>query len=694
MLPIYMTAVMLVTFAGGVGTGFAGAAFMVVLTYVVYPHPSDPLSGTPYAATRMWVMAVSLPTVILLVGFLQRRNLSLLNTVRLANRLLSESEQQYKSLFEYHPEAKAACDMLGKVFSVNEAFERLTGYSPEESMKLNISELVKPEERLQVRGGIRRAGNGRPAQYEVELRTKDGGRADVRITNVPIHVDGHVVGVYTLISDLTEMNRTSRQLMESEERYRLLAENSIDLITYLDPGMRVTYVSPSYKTLLGYEPAELIGINCPDYLTEDGAPTYISTSAETTPEDDRHWFVSRGHCKDGGFVWMETQRIRIRSECGEVKMIVCVSRDITRRVEAEEEIRRREESYRLLVEQFPDAIIISRGGRAHYVNHTAVTLFAAESKEQLIRDVDRLIHPESAAPLKNRIAEASQEKGADSSETKIVAFDGRVIDVELESLPMLFEGQPAIHTLIRDITASKQTQHMLQQAEKLNLIGQMAAGVAHEIRNPLTSLKGFVQLIQEGGGKPMYYDIMRSELDRIELIVRDLLMLAKPQAIRFERCDVRHILQHVLTLTESQALLAGVEVFFELPGRPLLVECEANQIKQVFLNLIQNAIEAMENVGGSIRITAKPESGMAVIQVRDTGPGIPAEMMKQLGQPFYTTKEKGTGLGLMVSFGIVKNHRGTIEADSRADAGTTFTVRLPLIPAEASEEAAAGRDRS
>ena len=220
----------------------------------------------------------------------------------------------------------------------------------------------------------------------------------------------------------------------------------------------------------------------------------------------------------------------------------------------------------------------------------------------------------------------------------------------------------------------------MRRSEKLTMVGQLAAGVAHEIRNPLTTLKGFIQL-QERTGKVnhSHTSMMLSELDRINLIVSEFLVLSKPQAVRFQERDMRQILSEVLYLLDSQAHMHGVSFLVNYEEELPLVRCEENQMKQVFINIIKNAIEAMPD-GGRIEFTVELlTSNHVQVQVRDHGIGIPKENLARMGDPFFTNKEKGTGLGLMVTQRIIFNHKGTFDIQSKENEGTVVTIALPAV---------------
>lgn len=250
--------------------------------------------------------------------------------------------------------------------------------------------------------------------------------------------------------------------------------------------------------------------------------------------------------------------------------------------------------------------------------------------------------------------------------------------VQTTRIPFIDNNAVQLLYIITDITGMKQTDEILRKSDRLAVVGELAAGVAHEIRNPLTSLKGFIQLLQSGEHKMEYFDILLSELNRIDFIIDEFLVLAKPQHIQFKQKDAILLLKDVTALLESQANLKNVQIQPFWPIEEMLINCDENQLKQVFINILKNAIESMPN-GGIIQIQIIEETKeKLLIRFIDQGQGIPKERLMRLGEPFYTTKEKGIGLGLMVSYKIIENHNGIIQIDSEINQGTTVDIHLPL----------------
>lgn len=216
--------------------------------------------------------------------------------------------------------------------------------------------------------------------------------------------------------------------------------------------------------------------------------------------------------------------------------------------------------------------------------------------------------------------------------------------------------------------------------ERLMSVNQLAAGIAHEIRNPLTSIKGFIQLILIKGDRPAprsYLEISLSEIERIEKLIKEFHLLARPlQEPHLERLDVTALINDVILLMESQALSKSVALEFQA-NHPVFVLGEAAQLKQVWINLLRNAIEAVDK-GGSVHVGVSIQNNVTLIAVQDNGPGIPDYIIEQMGTPFFTTKDGGTGLGLSVCYSIIEHYNGKIKVESSAGEGTTFTVLLPL----------------
>ncbi len=219
----------------------------------------------------------------------------------------------------------------------------------------------------------------------------------------------------------------------------------------------------------------------------------------------------------------------------------------------------------------------------------------------------------------------------------------------------------------------------LRQKEKLAYIGQIASSIGHEIRNPLSALKGFTQLQQERDtSENNYYPIMIEEIDRINTIVEDLMVLGKPKSPNIKPSDIREILEYVKLVSNQLAEKNGSEIVINQCDDLPMIDCDEKQMKQVFINLFKNAIESMET-GGRIEVSfSLSRENRLTVFIQDQGSGIEKEMLKMLGEPFYTTKPNGTGLGLLVTKKIIENHEGNIHFESQPGKGTKVEITLPI----------------
>jgi signal transduction histidine kinase len=221
------------------------------------------------------------------------------------------------------------------------------------------------------------------------------------------------------------------------------------------------------------------------------------------------------------------------------------------------------------------------------------------------------------------------------------------------------------------------------RADRLATIGELAAGAAHEIRNPLTSIKSSLQYLQSRcreENERKLLGVALQETDRIDEILAALLSFSRPSEIHKEPCDLTALLEETVALVSIQARAKGVEVRTSVPPGPVLVNADRSQLKQVFINVFLNAIQAMDG-GGALGVDEMVlEKGMTLVRVADTGPGISEEALEKVFDPFFTTKKGGTGLGLSICYTIVKAHGGEIELRSRLEEGTTVLITLPSNP--------------
>ncbi|HFJ9469633.1 sporulation sensor histidine kinase KinB [Bacillus paranthracis] len=220
----------------------------------------------------------------------------------------------------------------------------------------------------------------------------------------------------------------------------------------------------------------------------------------------------------------------------------------------------------------------------------------------------------------------------------------------------------------------------MQKSEKLNIVSELAASVAHEVRNPLTVVRGFIQLLEstEDVKNKDYMRLVLAELDRAEQIISDYLNLARPQIEKKEHICLSAQLIEMTTLMSSFAAMQGVYLQVEI-SESLYTIGDKTKLKQAIMNVVKNGIEAIQGNKGYLKVTAIQKDETIVIRVKDSGVGMTKEQLARLGQPYYSLKEKGTGLGLMVTFGILQAHNGTLEYKSESGKGTEAIIILPAV---------------
>ncbi|UFJ43396.1 PAS domain-containing protein [Brevibacillus humidisoli] len=247
-------------------------------------------------------------------------------------------------------------------------------------------------------------------------------------------------------------------------------------------------------------------------------------------------------------------------------------------------------------------------------------------------------------------------------------------------------GQVAgAYILFKDVTNLRSLDQKIERNDRLAMIGQIAAGTAHEIRNPLTSIKGFLQMFQQSFTESgmererAYTEIMLTEINRINALVSEFLLLSKPRDVQYQIVDLNIVFEEILPIVESQALLHGIDVNYASRGQLPMVVGDNELLKQVFLNICKNGIEAMGNEGVlSIHHHIDIERDLISIDIHDNGPGIPPYVIDKIFDPFFTTKEEGTGLGLAVCQKIIHDIGGQIRVSSKGY-GTTFQILLPYL---------------
>ncbi|MFC2946899.1 ATP-binding protein [Virgibacillus sediminis] len=326
-----------------------------------------------------------------------------------------------------------------------------------------------------------------------------------------------------------------------------------------------------------------------------------------------------------------------------------------------------------------DAVIIvwDEDGNAQYISRAFEQSLGYKLSEIQALKWHDLVSRQDACYIKKTIDKSGGHDQVFTS--SLLHKNGQYIrcQCKLRKITDQMTGSIFYASIIKDMTERKELEEMIIRYEKMSDAGQLAAGIAHEIRNPLTSLKGFLQLLQaKVKGRDEYYKIMLEEIEKMEKITTELLFVSKPLTENMKMEPVTEMIEDVVTLLSTQARIKGIDI--EYAGEDgAFVYCDRSQVKQVLLNLIKNAVEAMEEPG-TIQVKAKKSEEDVCIQIIDEGAGIPEELIQKLGEPFFTTKKSGTGLGLMITKKILERHNGKLSIKRNREKGSTFGIYFPI----------------
>ncbi|TDL92535.1 PAS domain S-box protein [Vibrio vulnificus] len=494
------------------------------------------------------------------------------------------------------------------------------------------------------------------------------------------------VSLFILASLIASSTIVGRRLAKSDNtvsdiRYAL-DQSAIVAIT--DAKGIITYVNEKFLEISQYEKHELIGENH-SIINSGYHPKEFFTDLWLTISQGKTWHGEIcNRAKDGNVYWVDTTIVPFMKK-GKPYQYISIRSDISNRKKAEnalkESIKELEDMQYAINQSLIVAITDDKGviievnekfsevsgyGRGELIGHTHKIVNSGYHSKEFFEHMWKTVH----------------ERKVWKGEIRNKAKDGSFYWVDTTIVPFFSEeGKPFQFLSLRyDITERKQSEEMLHRQDKLAAVGQLAAGVAHEIRNPLTSMKGyteFLQLDETDENKQEYLEIIMDEINRVNEIVEEFLQLAKPQALTLEMKNLVPIIQNVVSLTEFEARKKNITLISDCNDEEIFVRCDENRLKQVILNFIKNGMEAMPD-GGFIKVMAELKEDKVQISITDTGIGMPPEQLKRLGEPFFTTKKSGNGLGLMISFKIIESHLGNVFVESEVNKGTVFNIVLPI----------------
>jgi PAS domain S-box-containing protein len=489
-----------------------------------------------------------------------------------------------------------------------------------------------------------------------------------------------------------EQRQAQRALREREERFRRIAENASDVLyRYQLAGTRsFAFVSGVVTKNLGFTPEE--HYRDPELWLRQAHPEDRGALERllTHPEKHDSPVVARFQRRDGRTVWLQHVVTPVLDATGLCVAVEGIARDITERRQFEEALKLSEASIRILIEGVPEPAAIQRDGRIVYANAALVSSLGFERPQEVVgRRLEEFILDEPPAPPGTALLV--------TGERRLLRRDGKVRITEFASLPLLFDGQPAVVCIARDVTEQRQLQSRLSLADRMASMGTLAAGIAHEINNPLAFVISNLGFLAEemrrpapgAGRQEAGTDEWRSVLnearegaDRVRQIVRQLKAFSRPDEERVEPVDLHSVLDSAVMLAANE-IKHRARLRREYGPVPKVMGNEG-RLCQVFLNLVVNAAQAISEGSADrheIRLVTRgsPDQRQVVIEVKDTGSGMSEEVLSRIFDPFFTTKPVGvgTGLGLSICHGIVTSLGGDIAVESVLGHGTTVRVMLP-----------------
>ncbi len=519
------------------------------------------------------------------------------------------------------------------------------------------------------------------AEARMQWLRQDGSSVPVHVRASTIFYDGQLA-IMVQARDITELKLMEQSMKDLELQYFQMIERSPDAIC-IHVDNKLHYVNEAAARMFrAPDRHSIVGTSIVERLQLDQHEELDRRLGLVDADLPRDYAVYKCVRYDGEVVDVEVNSADIHRH-RDKRYIQTVMRDITNRVKRENELRESSQLYQRIIEFLPEPLVVTENAVIVYANLSALRLVKLEEQSDLIgKRIFDYIHPAHHADSERTIREVmATDAPSPFQERKLRCPNGETIDVEISSIRIdHYMGKSVLLSVLRDLTARKHEEEFIVQTEKLSVIGQLAAGVAHEIRNPLTTLKGFTKLLQrEVGDKYPYLPVMEAELDRINFIVNEFMSLSKPHLTRFQLSHVGDIARSVVQFMEAQANLSNVSFHIRCEEQLPPIECDENQLKQVFINIIKNAMDAMPG-GGNVEISVSADSGSGrlCVSIADDGPGIDEQVVARLGEPFFTTKATGTGLGLMICKRIIAGHGGTLSIGSTLGTGTTVTIMLPL----------------
>lgn len=572
---------------------------------------------------------------------------------------------------------------------VNEAACQLLGYSVDEMRALKISDVDIIYDSVNWQTAFRRLRKLHSYRIETLERSREGEIYPVELTLNYVTHNGTEMCV-AIGHDITERKKVENALRASEEKYRAVVEDQVEMICRFVPDGTITFANNAFCQLYGKTTEEIIGRSYLSLVPEPQYPVFTRFIEELLSEPERIIFDIQPYRSGDNIIWMEQTMRALTAGGDNVQKFQVVLRDVTDRKKAEQALRESHEQYRLIFDRMQDGFAVFEilyGDNNDVTDARFLEVNPAFQRITGIRGDETVGKTMWEVFPTMRLATVDQWKSlvTNSRNMIIEEFYSVSLDKYLRISGMsLNKGRYAV--LVSDTTEHKQMVEKLLRTDRLSSLGEMAAGLVHEISNPLTGVMALSQVMKERTDIPDQVrndaEGMFREANRAADILKDFLIFARGKKPNKQKADVNSIVESVLNLRRSHMKKNGIEVHVNFAGDLPELLLDISQIQQVFINVILNAEYFMYKTHGSglLDIKTKCVGDRVRVSIKDNGPGIEPQCLSHMFDPFYSTKEsgQGTGLGLSISYGIIEEHGGNIFAKSKPGHGATFFIELPI----------------
>lgn len=612
---------------------------------------------------------------------------------------LVESEQKYRDLFNQSSAVRIVLDVdTGNLFDMNPAACDFYGYTREQILNMNVTAIngMPIDEVLSI---LEMAYQKKRNYFQAKHRLANGVVRDVEIFNGPININQKRY-LNCVVHDITERKETEEKLIASEARYREIFRNNAAVQLVVDAhDSSIVDANRAACEYYGYTLNEITRLTVFD-INPNSKEQILSIIHDSAQRGSNH-FITQHFRADHTVREVEIFNGRITIEGRDLLHVIVY--DITESKKAITDLAKSEQRFRQLIENAPDGIVVQTDGALAYVNQKAVALFHAGSAQDLVgtplADYFKQQERENVNTLLHELIEG--KKARMLSNGTINRMDGMQVDIELSAVPFRYNEKNGVLIYLRDMTerrefekAKEEMEAQLRQKQKLESIGTLAGGVAHEINNPINGIINYAVLIEDGNitseqVKTFSQGIIQ-EGKRIADIVKNLLSFARQEKQTHSPAQIKDIIDQSVSLMRVMLRHDQITLELDIPEGLPSIKCRSQQIQQVIMNLITNARDALNakfsgyHADKIIRIDCmmfqKDGRRWFRITVRDNGTGIPAEIMERIFDPFFTTKprDEGTGLGLSISHGIVKDHHGELYFETEPGEYTKAILILPV----------------